>query len=88
MTNIQPDRPQVVTSGLRICEIPPSLPDFCVCMGVRGLGEVGRKEGKTIYVYIDIPMKLYKHSKADTASKELGCIPRVKNIFRVSVGKG
>ena len=52
VTNIQVVRPSVVTSELRICEIPSSLPDAracaCVCVYVCVLG-VGR-----IYVCIHI----------------------------------
>lgn len=38
MTNIQVDSPRAVISELRICEIPSSLPDLCVC--VRGVGGI------------------------------------------------
>lgn len=39
-----------------------------------------------MYVYVYIAMKLYKHSKADTARKELGCIPESKIFLRSQLG--
>lgn len=75
------DSPRAVISELRICEIPSSLPDLCVC--VRGVG------GICVHIRVYIATrKLYKQkqSNADTVRKELGCIPESKVFLRPQLG--
>lgn len=49
----------------------------------RGKGEE-EKECVTMYTYIAV--KLYKHSKADTGRKGLGCIPKSERFIRSQMG--